>query len=47
MLTTNPTFDIGFLTDVFEETSHIRFDIPAPGEGEEDAHGESDHELVD
>lgn len=30
MLATNPTFDVGFITDVIDEPSHIRFDIPAP-----------------
>lgn len=44
MLATSPTFDMGLLGVVVDEPSHIRFDIPAP-EGEEDAHGESDHDL--
>lgn len=50
MLATNPTFDVGFLTDAIEETSHIRFDIPAPdieqdAMGDDDAEGEIDDEI--
>lgn len=49
MLATNPTFDVDFITDAIEGTSHIWFDIPAPdveqdAMGEDDAEGETDHE---
>lgn len=59
LLATNPTFDANCLTDVIDEPSHIRFDIPSPSSpstssaltaaiaDEEDAQGDTDHDLDD